>query len=73
MLKLNELALTDMGRTVWYVPEYGEPEIGILKSWNFDYAFVVYPGNNDDKWTNWQNYTAAATKPEHLTFDNPQK
>lgn len=73
MLKLNGLNDKDKGRTVWYIPSFGEPEIGVLKSWNDKYVFVVYPGNNDDKWANWKNYTAAATKPEEVTFDKPEE
>ena len=71
-MQIKNLKSTDIGRNVWYIPSFGEPELGILKSWNEKYIFVVYPGNNDDKWANWQNYTATATNPEELTFENPQ-
>lgn len=72
-MKIKNLSSADIGREVWYTPGYKEPEVGVLKSWNDKYIFVVYTGNNDDKRKNWQNYTAAATNPEELTFENPNE
>jgi len=68
MIDIKKLTKEDEGKIVVYKTGHGTIEIGILKSWNDFFIFVVYPGNNDDKKINWQNYTAAATKPEDLTW-----
>ena len=70
-MKIKDLTEQDKGRYCYYVPSFGEPELGIIKSWNDTYIFVVYPGNNDAKKTHWDRYTAAATKPEELFFELP--
>ena len=66
-MKITDLKESDKGRTVIYKPKM-ENELGIIKSWNDKYIFVVYPGNNDAKKEHWDRYTAAATSPEDLIF-----
>lgn len=52
------------GDWVKYCPEYGDPVIGRVKSWNYKFVFVVY--HCDDNWDDFERYTAAGTKRNHL-------
>lgn len=68
-MKIEDLKEEDVGKICFYVPSHGgEPEMGIIKSWNDSVIFVVYPGNNDAKKAHWREYTAAATSPEDLRW-----
>jgi len=68
MINITKLTNKNIGDWVVYCPSYGNAERGKIKSWNNEYIFVVY--NCDDKWSNFQDYTANATNPEYLTLDN---
>jgi hypothetical protein len=70
---IKDLKKEDIGKTVFYVPSFGDPEMGILKSWNDKFIFVVYPGNNDVKKEHWDRYTAAATNPDELFWNLPKE
>lgn len=50
-----------IGDKVTYTPEYGEKEIGVVKSFNDSgsIAFVVYKCNNN--WDHYMDYTGAST------------
>lgn len=52
------------GQNVHYVPQVGQPENGIVKSFNAHRALVVYKcaGN----WGRYMDYTAASTELEDL-------
>jgi hypothetical protein len=65
-LLIGTLTKADVGRWVWYHPNWGERQAGRIKSWNDKFVFVVYKcaGN----WEAFKDYTAAATKPEDLEF-----
>ena len=47
-LEIKDLTEKDKGRYVYY-KSFDGFELGIIKSWNDKYIFVVYPGNNDSK------------------------
>lgn len=66
-IKIKELTEKDIGRWVVYDDGVRPPEYGRIKSWNDLYVFVVYerPGRDMSRFT---EYTAAATRPEDLTF-----
>ena len=66
MIEINALNDSDVGRWVEYCPRVGDREKGRIKSWNDKFVFVVY--NCDDNWGDYQNYTAAATYPNALSF-----
>jgi len=66
MLDIKQLRPADIGRWVTYHAQHGATESGRIKSWNEFYIFVVYKCDNN--WGNFRNYTGAATRPEHLTF-----
>lgn len=70
MIDLNKLTSKDIGRGVTYTRYnmygIGEPVLGRIKSWNDEWIFVVY--NCDNDWKNYQEYTAAATRPVDLEF-----
>ncbi len=70
MIDINELTDSDVGRWVKYQAPHGAVEMGRIKSWNDKFVFVCYDptGKYLD---NWQNYTAAATKPSSLEFIVP--
>jgi hypothetical protein len=68
MISIKALLLSDIGRRVEYHGGAGEKELGIIKSWNDQVIFVVYPGKNYSKAEHFKEYTAAATKPEDLFF-----
>ncbi len=72
IMEIKDLSQQDIGKTVFYKSHDGY-EMGILKSWNDKFIFVVYPGNNDAKKEHWDRYTAAATKPEDLYWNVPEK
>ena len=66
MIKIKNLTDKDVGRWVLYTPGYKEPEKGKIKSWNDKFIFVVY--KCADNWDDFENYTAAGTSPEDLSF-----
>lgn len=66
MIVLNQLTDKDVGREVSYTNGAGDTESGRIKRWNNKWIFVVY--NCDENWSNYQDYTAAATSPEDLNF-----
>lgn len=66
MIDIQKLNESDKGRWVWYKPAVGDFEKGRIKSWGDKYVFVVYKCAG--KWSDFKNYTAAATKPEDLDF-----
>ena len=66
MIKIENLREEDIGRWVTYTTGHGTTERGRIKSWNDMFIFVVY--NCDGEWKNYQDYTAAATDPNDLTF-----
>lgn len=53
-----------IGEWVKYIPSAGLDEIGRVKSWNDEYAFVVY--SCDNNWDRFKDYTACATRLEDL-------
>lgn len=67
-IDISKLSKKDIGRWVRYSSS-PKDEAGRIKSWNDIFVFVVYNCDEDDEdWDNYQNYTAAATKPEDLTL-----
>jgi hypothetical protein len=66
MINISKLTENDIGRWVIYTAPNGATENGRIKSWNKHYIFVVY--HCADKWNNYMDYTAAATRPEDLTW-----
>ena len=64
-LEIKDLTEKDKGRYVYY-KSFDGFELGIIKSWNDKYIFVVYPGNNDSKKDHYDKYTATATDPKDL-------
>jgi len=65
MIDISKLTKDDVGKWVLYT-DFSKTEIGKLKSWNDRFIFVVYSCNHD--WNDFENYTAAATRPEDLIF-----
>jgi len=71
IINIKNLSKTsDLGRWVSY-KSHGKVTNGRIKSWNDKFVFVVYHCDND--WDDYRNYTAAATRPEDLTFITEQK
>lgn len=70
-MNIKDLTKDDIGKSCYYIPSFGEPEYGIIKSWNEKFIFVVYPGTNEEKRYKWENYTGVATKPEDLYWNLP--
>jgi hypothetical protein len=64
-VRIEDLTDEDIGRWVIYTAPHGKQEIGRIKSWNEQFIFVVY--NCAGEWAEFDNYTAAATKPDDLT------
>lgn len=66
-LTTDEWEGSSVGKWVLYTPFPGaKKEKGRIKSWNDKFIFVVYNCNN--QWSRFEDYTAAATNPEHLQF-----
>ena len=63
MINIKNLTNADIGRFVIYTDE----KRGKIKNWNTTYIFVVY--NCSNEWDNYKNYTAAATCPADLKFE----
>lgn len=72
-MRIKDLTKADIGKVGYYIPSFGEPELGILKTWNEKFIFVVYPGNNPAKREHWDRYTSAATKPQDFYWEVPKK
>ena len=70
MIFVEELTEDDKGRYVVYIDGTGEECRGRIKSWNDKWIFVVY--NCADEWDDYTNYTAAATEPSDLKFEEPK-
>ena len=66
MIEIKRLQETDIGRWVIYKTEF-ENQRGRIKSWNDKWIFVVY--HCAGEWDRYQDYTAAATKPEDLIWE----
>jgi len=66
MLKINQLKLTDRGRFVRFLDNYGQEELGRIKNWSKKHVFVVF--NCDQKWDLYQDFTAVAVLPDQLSF-----
>lgn len=66
MIDVKSLNKSDIGRWVEYHSYPANIEKGRIKSWNEKWIFVVYKCDNN--WDRFQDYTAAATKPEDLEF-----
>jgi len=62
MIDPKSLTQEDVGR--WVV--YDNVQKGRIKSWNDEYIFVVYSCAGE--WDRFRDFTAAATKPEKLSF-----
>lgn len=70
MIHLDRLTHADKGAWVEYDPGQGQPvELGRLKSWSKDVAFVVY--RCDEQWDRYHDYTGQMTSPEYLNFAKP--
>ena len=67
MIDPKKLTPKDVGKKVIYDCGIRDTQPGRIKSWNEKWVFVVYHCDND--WDNFQNYTAAATDPTDLFFD----
>jgi hypothetical protein len=65
MIDITKLTEKDVGKCVTYHTFY-KIQKGVIKTWNERYIFVVYNCNHD--WSHYENYTAAATKPEDLRW-----
>lgn len=65
-MDIQNLTKEHIGKWVKYTPSAGESEVGRIKSWNDRWVFVVY--NCDHNWSDYQDYTAAATNPKDLIF-----
>jgi hypothetical protein len=52
MLKLNGLTDKDIGRTVWYVPSFGEPELVVPTSFDllFCYGALCLSSSTEHGW-----------------------
>jgi hypothetical protein len=68
MIDLTSLTDEDMGRWVTYRKE-ARVNKGRILWWNTKYVFVVYWC--DDHWDEYTRYTAVATSPEDLSFNEP--
>lgn len=66
MIAINSLSPKDVGRWVTYHPTAHHSEDGRIKSWNAHVIYVVY--QCDNKWNDYQQYTAQATSPKDLDF-----
>ena len=69
MIEIKRLQETDIGRWVIYKTEF-ENQRGRIKSWNDKWIFVVY--HCAGEWDRYQDYTAAATKPEDLMWSEQE-
>jgi hypothetical protein len=63
MIEPSRLTAADIGRFVIYLPSRTK---GRIKSWNHEFVFVVY--SPDGNWDRFEDYTAAATRPEDLVW-----
>jgi len=65
MIDIDKLTKEDVGKCVIYSNGFKE-EIGLIKSWNDKFIFVVY--HCDGNWDKYQDYTGCATEGRYLTF-----
>lgn len=63
MIDIKKLSKNDRGKWVEYITKN---ERGRIKSWNDTFIFVVY--HCDNRWSNYQEYTGCATRPDDLNF-----
>jgi hypothetical protein len=67
MIPIASLTDADRGRWVIYHAMPGHLERGRIKSWTNQFIYVVFHCP-DDQWDNFEDYTAAPTRPEDLEF-----
>jgi len=68
MIDICTLNSASIGAWVEYNDGHGKVERGRIKSFNDEVIFVVY--RCDERWTEFENFTAEATEPRDLTFIN---
>ena len=66
MIDIKKLSKNDIGKWVIYTASHGKEDIGKIKAWSDKHIFVVF--NCASEWSNFENYTGQATKPEDLIF-----
>ena len=66
MIDIKKLTKADVGKWVIYTDRMSKEEIGMIKSWNDKFIFVVY--KCDRKWYRFQDFTGCATDPKDLKF-----
>jgi len=66
MIDITALNSASIGAWVEYNDGHGKVERGRIKSFNDEVIFVVY--RCDDRWTEFENFTAEATEPRDLTL-----
>ena len=68
MIPISSLTESDKGRwVIYHSARSGTIQRGRLKSWRDPFIFVVY--RCDDKWEDYERYTARPTSPEDLKFE----
>jgi hypothetical protein len=68
MIDISSITEADRGR--WVIYSKGpRTNRGRILRWNSRFIFVVFWCN--DKWDEYENYTAAATRPEDVCFAEP--
>jgi hypothetical protein len=67
MIKIASLTDRDLGRWVQYVSASGTHQRGRIKSWSKRFIHVVY--YCDNRWDEYERFTAASTLPEDISFD----
>lgn len=60
-LVLQDLRPSDTGRAVIWTSGHGEPERGVVSSWNREFVFVMFPRSPGSK----------ACRPEDLAWEQP--
>ena len=66
MIDIKELKPQDVGKWVQYRGGAGAVVRGRIKSWDDRVVFVVYSCGGE--WSQFKEFTAAATDPADLTF-----
>jgi hypothetical protein len=73
---IKSLTESDIGKTIWYIPSHAKTdlsqwEMGRIKSFDNErqLAWVVYSHGNNSKIDHYQEYTAAATSYQELSFN----
>lgn len=68
MINIEELNDSHIGSFVKYIKDYGEDEVGRIKSFDKQAGLIYVVFKCGERWNEFHRYTAASCEPKDLEF-----